>query len=83
MNRGIEILRLTLRTFSRAFYEIFVPDLNPMSRKLRKIFKNEADKELYLNTMKAIREDVRKGTPADEAEKTIILSNNEEITLSL
>lgn len=83
MNRAVKLFRLSQRALSDVFYEIFVPDLNPMSRKLRRIFANEKDKKLYLDTMKGIRNDVKNGKSIDEAKKTITLSNNEQITISL
>ncbi|WP_316739896.1 hypothetical protein [Pedobacter aquatilis] len=57
----------------------FASDTDVMSRKVKQILANPADKEKYLNALKEIKALEEKG---EHGEKTIKLSTAEELTLT-
>ncbi len=70
-------MTLVIKLFSRALgdvLEYFTSDMDVMSQEAKRIFSNEADKKKYLEAVERLK------THESESE-TIVLSNNEKITL--
>lgn len=63
------------------FRSFFIPDMDVISVDTKKLLSNPEDKKLYLKTVHELKAELEKG--GKETSRTIILSDNSEITLSI
>lgn len=67
------IIKLITQRMGDILSSYFISDMDVMSEDAKKIFANEVDRKKYIEAVEKLKNDSK--------EETIILSNNEKITL--
>jgi len=73
INHIVSSVRSVIKSF-------FIADMDVISNDTKKLLSNPKDKETYLNAIKELRSERDKGQ--QNVERTIILSDKSEVTLS-
>ncbi len=63
------------------FRSFFIPDMDVISVDTKKLLSNPQDKKLYIETVYELKAELARG--GKETTKTITLSDNSQITLSI
>lgn len=71
----MEVIKLISATLGSILGSYFNSDMDVMSDEAKKIFSNKEDRQRYIDAVEELQKS------PDKKEKTITLSNNEQITL--
>ncbi|OYD44325.1 hypothetical protein CHU00_17605 [Sphingobacterium cellulitidis] len=77
----MSLINLIKENIFYVFRSFFIADMDVISVETKKILTNPKDKKLYLDTVRELKDQMEKGEKS--AKKTITLSDNSEITLSI